>query len=213
MIFSSVSPLWAFQVEGIARSMQFFVDIDQTIGTGHIGSCLEESIAYYQRMGIHLPLVSSYMELFQYPEVMRIHDVIPGAVAGLEQLARIGTITYATVRDEQEITKEWLARHHFPCAENVLFCKSILHKVVILHRAPGNVILIDDRYKQIAAILVEGQERFQHLSHRMLLVGFGASEIACSCPAPSFALRSWYEVSSLIESLQIIGKDFERGNL
>lgn len=182
--------------------MQIFVDIDQTISTGHIGSCLEESIAHYQRLGIALPNVSSYLELFQCPEVMRIHDVIPGAVPGLEQLAQIGTITYVTVRDEQEITKEWLAKHHFPFAENVCFCRSILHKVVILHRSPGNVVLIDDRYKQIADVLMEGQERFQILSSRMLLVGFGTAEIACSCPAPSFALRNWDCVLSLVESLQ-----------
>jgi len=185
--------------------MQIFVDIDQTISTGYVGGSLEESVFYYQQVGIVLPTVSSYRELFQVPDVLRMHEVIPGAVSGLAQLAHLGTITYATVRDEetQEITRAWLATHHFPCAERVVFCRSLLHKVVILHRSPsGNVVLIDDRYRHIADILAEGQERFQSLASRMLLVGFGASDMSCSCPVPSVALRNWDRISSLIESLQ-----------
>ncbi len=72
--------------------MLFIVDIDQTLSTGFIGASFNESIDYYRTRGIAIPAtVTTYLNLFQLPGVMQIHDALPGEVSELR--TRPGKVT------------------------------------------------------------------------------------------------------------------------
>ena len=126
----------------------FFVDIDQTISTGHVGRNLAGSVQYYRERGVVVPCsVTSWPELFQLPDVMRQHEVLPGARAGVRRLAAYSDVIYVTIRapDAEQITRDWLAREDFPSSERLVICQSIAHKLLALAEYTGPLILVDDR--------------------------------------------------------------------
>lgn len=171
--------------------MLFAIDIDQTISTGYAGKGLRESIAYYEAKGIKVPAhITKYPELFQLLDVLRLHDALPGAVAGVHELAKHGHIAYYTVRkhddpqanqDIQGITRTWLAGHGFPCPNNVVFCRSVMHKLLRLHEEDEDaLVLIDDHCDKAFTALgrlahsEDSQQIADDLSRRLTMITFGA---------------------------------------
>jgi uncharacterized HAD superfamily protein len=131
------------------------------------------------------------------PEVVLSYEPIDHAREALDLLAQHGEITYYTVRAAcvEEATRTWLHTNGFPFPQQVVFCRSVLHKLVQLHtrewETDRKIVLIDDRYQQIitdVARLAAGE--FAHISawqeiahfvrHRLLLVAFGATSLPAS---------------------------------
>lgn len=183
--------------------MLFAVDVDQTISTGYAGKDIQESIAYYEAMGIAVPAhITNYPELFQLPGVLRQHETLPGAVAGVHALAKHGCIAYYTVRKhedariEQEIqaiTRSWLAEHDFPYSCSVVFCRSVMHKLLQLCKESEDaLVLIDDRWHKVGNALEQFAQSEEYrciaddLCRRLTLVAFGASSV----PANPLGLRT-----------------------
>jgi hypothetical protein len=211
--------------------MLFAVDIDGTIATGWNAPSLQACIDYYRALGIHLPsTISDYTDLLQIPAVMRIHEVLPSAVEGVRQLARLGNVAYYTVRKSpdalihaqiQEATRFWLATHQFPHPEQVVFCLSSMNKLIRIyhHDSLAALVLIDDRPGQVLAafdLLVAGghpkfdieeqKKMVQVLRQRLVVVAFGVEKQ----PFPNrdrglqvLTLPSWEQVSELVLSLDL----------
>jgi hypothetical protein len=160
----------------------FFIDIDQTISTGHVSRDLQESVQYYRDLGLVVPDgLQSWPVLFQLPEVVRLHEVLPGAREGVRQLAQLGEVWYATARkpEVEQITREWLATRAFPNPERVIIVEGIAEKLLALAAYPGPLVLVDDRWQQLHEILVQHGERHRVLAgvrERLTLVAFGARQ-------------------------------------
>jgi hypothetical protein len=177
--------------------MKIGVDVDQTISTGYVGNSFQESLAYYQAKAIAVPEhIEGYPQLFQLPDVLRVHEVLPGALAGVTTLARYGSISYFTVRKHQDaqvereiqaITQNWLREHHFPCPDEVVFCRSIMQKLIRLYErekeSTDSLLLIDDRWSVALQALEQITQNadYRHIAtmlcKRLTLVAFGASSL------------------------------------
>jgi hypothetical protein len=184
----------------------FFVDIDQTISTGYVGQDLKASIAYYRRLGLQVPeSVKSWPALFQLPDVARLHEALPGAQTGVRQLAGGGALFYATARkaDIHQITLDWLAREGFPSPDQVIFVEGVAEKLVAIVEHVGPLVLIDDRWCQILAILEQyGRRRsLADLLDRLTLVAFGASadELPGSSVVPVVPLSDWSLIADVFK--------------
>lgn len=190
------------------RTMTFFIDIDQTISTGFVGTSVQESLAYYQAQGIAIPPEASrYIDIFQVPEVVRIHEVFPGAQEGIRQLLPLGQVKYATARQVrvEQITREWLREHDFPSPGQVLFCQGIAEKLLALAEHPGSLVLVDDRWRQLLGILeTYGKRRaLRDLVDRLILVAFGADQTVLpgSAVVPVVPLPDWLKIADAIHQL------------
>ncbi len=192
--------------------MKIFVDIDQTISRGRVADSLHESVRYYREQGITVPdNVACYPDLFQLPDVVRLHETLPGAREGVSQLARLGALSYATVRnaDVEEITRLWLQEHDFPSAENVIFSQSLAHKLLAISHYPGQLILVDDRWRKALEVLPRvmeySPETAQNIGARLTLVAFGAGpgDLPGSPIVPLVALSNWSRVDALIQHFTI----------
>lgn len=197
----------------------FAVDIDQTVSTGYAGKNLRESIAYYEALGILVPAhITKYPELFQLPDVLRVHETLPGAVDGVNALAKHGRIAYYTVRKHrdpcieqeiQDITRTWLAKRNFPSADSVIFCRSAMHKLLWLSEAGEDLlVLIDDRWRKIGNAFTELVQSKDHgciandLRQRLTLVAFGALSIPESPSGlRTVAFPDWGNVADLFVSI------------
>ncbi len=192
--------------------MKIFVDIDQTISRGHVADSLHESMEYYRSRGIAVPDdVACYPDLFQLPDVVRLHETLPGACSGVTRLTTFGDISYATVRnsDVEEITRLWLYEHDFPSAENVIFSQSMAHKLLAISRSAGQLALVDDRWRKALEVLPRvmeySPETARNLGTRLTLVAFGASanDLPGSPVVPLVALPDWSRVDALIQHFTI----------
>jgi hypothetical protein len=205
--------------------MLWCVDIDQTISTGYRGANVAESIAYYRNRGILVPeTLTRYLDFFQLPEVLRIHEEIPGAQAGVQTLAgsaREGG--YFTVRksdDPQEracieqATHEWLREHHFPSAERVTFCQSMAQKLLaiaeLLPQTGERVLLIDDSWHKVLHALsllehydAETAQASRRLSEQLILIAFGTPQEHLPSPAAirMLAMPDWSGIETLLTVL------------
>lgn len=194
--------------------MKVFVDIDQTISTGRACGNLQESVLYYRDRGIAVPdTITCYPDLFQLPDVVRLHEVLPGARSGVYQLSLSGDISYATVRlpDVEEVTRAWLWEHDFPSPDTVIFSQSMAHKLLAISAFSGPLVLVDDRWRKALEVwprLVDhNQEMAQDFATRLTLVAFGASssDLPASSVVPIVALPDWSRVDALIQHFTIKG--------
>lgn len=185
----------------------FCLDIDQTISSGHVGRNLAASVAYYRDLGFELPeTIASWPDLFQLPAVLARHEVLPGALAGAQQLAACGNVMYATVRasDVEQITREWLCQQGFPSPERVVMCQNVGQKLLALAQYPGRVVLIDDRWRKLLEVwprLVEyAPDVAADLLDRLTLVAFGAGpgDLPESSVVPVVPLPDWHSVESVL---------------
>jgi hypothetical protein len=204
--------------------MRFIIDIDQTLSTGFIGTSFEESIEYYQAQGLVIPAtVATYLALFQLPEVMQIHEVLPGATEGATLLAEQGEIQYFTVRKGgdnatseriQAVTRQWLRSHSFPSPENVVFCRSTMHKLVLMHNLGGEepLVFIDDRWRKAIEALddleardEESQNVAAFIRKHVTLVAFGAESVPARDDLHLMALSAWERIGDVMAVLTQVG--------
>lgn len=194
------------------KKMNIFIDIDQTISTGYVGANVQESLAYYRTRGVAIPAgITQYIELFQVPEVVRIHKVFPGAQEGLRQLARLGEVSYATARASavEEITRAWLREQRFPAPDQVLFCPGLAEKLLAIAAFPGPLVLIDDRWRQVIELIAEYGEIhrvLRSLRERLILVAFGATQadLPASAVVSVVPLAEWSSLTQLLTSEHFI---------
>jgi hypothetical protein len=196
----------------------FIVDIDQTISTGYAGNSLRESIEYYKQRGIVIPPdTTTYMQLFQLPEIMLIHEEIAGAREGVHYLLQSGEVKYFTVRKHQDqqtekyihnITKIWLLSKNFPNAENITFCRSTMHKLIQMHAlgTQEEIIFIDDRWEKALEALNELDTRDEEarkiadfIRKQVTIVAFGAEQVPQREDIKLIALPSWLFVREAIK--------------
>lgn len=177
----------------------YCVDMDQVTCTGHVCPTLAESIAYYRARGVVVPdSIDSWPDLFQLPDVVRQHEVLPGAVEGVRKLTEGCKMFYLTARkpDVHDITREWLRREGFPSPDKVIFVDGVAEKLIALAEYDGPLFLVDDRWRQLLGILEEYGHRRRVLSgllDRLTLVAFGASksDIPLSSIVPVVQLLNW----------------------
>lgn len=200
--------LWSMKIT-------FFVDIDQTISTGYVGQSLAESIAYYRERGVVVPdHIASWPELFQLPAVLVQHEKLPDALAGMNLLARYGDVAYATVRksDVAGITCGWLWEHGFPSPDQVIICRSIVHKLRELAQRPGGLVLIDDRWRkaldQWPRLVEIDPAAAEILLDRLTLVAFGsnAADLPESPVVSVVPLPDWRSVADVLMALHEVVK-------
>ena len=182
-----------------------FVDVDQTISTGHVAGSLAESVSYYRDLGVEIPdTIESWPALFQLPDVARQHEVLPDALIGVWQLDGVGEVFYATARkpDVEQITRDWLSREGFPKPEHVIFCQGVSEKLLAIAEHPGPLILVDDRWRQLLSILEEyGEHRvLRGLHDRLTLVAFGSSQadMPASSVVPVVPIPEWSSITELL---------------
>jgi hypothetical protein len=191
------------------------IDIDQTISSGYVGKNLEDSMQYYRARGVEIPEhIVRYSQLFQLPGVLCQHEALPGAIEGVNALAKY-RVTYYTVREQsvETITCFWLAQHGFPCSDSVVFCRSVMHKLLQLYeREKGSkepLFLIDDRWQIALEAIEQLKESKDHqhiakmLCDRLTVVAFGIS----SLPENHTELRvvafpDWSHVVDLLAVIQ-----------
>jgi 5'(3')-deoxyribonucleotidase len=192
-------------VSGMMKTT-FFIDIDQTISTGHVCRTLVESIAHYRGLGLDIPDVETWPALFQLPEILRRHEPLPRARTGVWRLACYGNVYYATVRapDVRQITREWLHEQGFPLPDRVVLCRSIVHKLRELAQHPGRLVLIDDRWRvaleQWPRLVEIDPAAASVLRDRLTLVAFGSSQadLPESSVVPVVPLQDWSLVADVL---------------
>lgn len=226
--------------------MLFAIDIDGTIATGfklkvnfynrELGLHIPESISDYPSL-LSLPEVMAYRQKHEdrfqaawrklgvSTEVMLARDQMPNAVAGITILSQRGRVRYYTVRKSpdkqrhqeiQETTQQWLSMNHFPNHFDIIFCKSLMHKLSRIYQqeraTQESIVLIDDRYcdlilafEKIAA--GECGHVADFLRERLTLVAFGSQ--ADTLPITDsglhvLALSSWESVIDLLVSTNCV---------
>lgn len=138
---------------------------------------------------------------------------IPGAREALRLLVAEGaTIIYTTCRqpESEQRTREWLARHDFPCAQQVYVCQHYHWKYIHAHqqaKAQEPVILIDDLIEKMVpafrTLAIQQREIATSLVRRLALVAIGKDELPVfkSVPFKIVALPSWR-----LEDLERLGE-------
>lgn len=187
------------------KNRTYFIDIDQTVSSGYVGQDVAASVQYYRDRGLTIPDgIASWPELFQLPEIVRLHEVLPGAQQGVSQLARQGEVWYATARKPEvaTITRDWLAMHAFPFPDNIILVTGVAEKLLALADYSGQLVLADDRWNQLHEILMQYGTRHRVLADvrtRLTLVAFGArkEDIPEKTVVPILPLCTWARVDSL----------------
>lgn len=192
--------------------MRICVDIDQTISSGFLGASVAESLAYYRARQVAVPAdARRYQDFFGLPEVIRIHEEIPGARAALHSLANAGhTFGYFTVRHSDALavqeqiranTRLWLVEHQFPQASNVSFFAGMPAKLYEIGKQMSSesqpVVMIDDSWEKV----LNAYERIQgvdplvahSLVTRLVLLAFGTTQnhFPATTPLQVRALPNW----------------------
>jgi len=222
----------------------FIVDIDGTISDGEkallhfynadlhldVDPSAIESLTSYATF-FELPQVKAFCEqvekprrLFEssreravtIPDVVSRFDPIPGSAEALRMLATRGTIQYYTVRkpDVEEATHVWLEHHAFPHARQVVFCRSVLHKLRQLYEreqsSSERFVFIDDRatqmieeYNKLASggyqqLLPHGKKLATFLQTRVTLVAFGVPSVDINPSLPITSIASWDQVDRIV---------------
>jgi hypothetical protein len=211
--------------------MLFAIDSDQTIATGFVGATLQESINHYQELGVTLPdPISDYQHLFQLPEVIKLHQEVPGSVVGVSILATHGTVSYYQVgRSTQTVEEQhchaamirWLRARHFPCPSNLVACASVADQLIRLYyyRTQDMIVLIDNNVSLTLATFAQfvagkhtamerdiQQEIADDLRQRLVVVAFGIEADALPKDAHGvrlLALPGWNMGTALLTALGV----------
>ena len=137
------------------------------------------------------------------PEVMEAVQPVPGALDGVRQLARLGTVVYVTCRvpELHELTIDWLTRYGFPSPENARLCARYSEKYLHAYRmaVPDEpILLIDDRAEEVVrsfqTIARTEPATAINLISRLSVVAFHPKEARWHMTPPPFPvliLKSW----------------------
>ncbi|GCE50694.1 hypothetical protein EI42_05674 [Thermosporothrix hazakensis] len=152
-----------------------------------------------------------------HPDVLVQMLPFPYAREGINQLARLSSFAYYTVRYSvtrpqrnegmAKATRHWLQEMGFPEAP-VVFCRSIAEKLVhmahYISSTGETVFLIDDRYDRLLEEAEKLEASQQEILRRScMLVAFGAEVVPERNPILRlFPLPSWHAVSDFLLYVQ-----------
>jgi hypothetical protein len=214
-----------------SSAMLFAIDIAQIIASGVAGATFQERIARYKSLGVTLPeAITNDAQLFSLPQIIPLHQEVPGAAMGVSLLATAGTISYyligrdgeaGRVQERQNAMSHWLCTKQFPSPANLITCASITDQLVRLsyQREQHTIVLIDTNVPLTLAIfaaLSAGQNpdmkrKIQRhiaddLRRRLVLVAFGRR--AAALPSEVYGVRllalpGWNMATALLTALGI----------
>lgn len=152
-----------------------------------------------------------------HPEAILADIVATGAQEAINKLMQIGTITYCTARysDSEEwhqpiveSTHQWLEKHQFPNANDVIFCNRIegkLHYLLAQARETDeHLVLIDDSYPRILELVGQMSSADRELlCRRLILVAMYTREKPQETHGMHvLTLRRWQEIDYLVHALK-----------
>src|SRR5579883_2591457 len=139
-----------------------------------------------------------------HPDVQRNRVPIPGAVEALQGLASDGIgIIYTTCRqpESEQLTREWLARHGFPCPDQAYCCQHYHYKYLKAHelaKPEELVVVIDDQVENMIngfrALAHRHTDLARQLYRRLMVAAFACEKIPTfpvKIPFPVTILKSW----------------------
>lgn len=168
--------------------------------------------------------------LEQAPPMLRVLPTLPGAAEGVQKLAQHGDLAYYTVRKAfppyslkvvEQSTNTWLRDHAFPNPDRVVFCMSLMNKLLQVYQRlrarPETFVLIDDLAPELSQAWIQlqaghhphlrgqaCQQVCELLRQHLVLVAFGASSpVAINSDFQVASLPSWEEVGELIPLFQL----------
>lgn len=175
---------------------------------------LPEVMRYRQRMGernferaLHWLELDPHHLIHMYP--------LKGAVAGATRLANMGSVTYYSSRktpssqalNEQmaRATHLWLALHHFPHPDNVLFYDRPQDKLCqitqLTERSDYRLVVIDAHYEQVLATLSSlSQFMLKRVQRLLTLYAFGTTEVIGKEAIEVIAFPSWEYTDACVEA-------------
>ena len=197
--------------------MLFAIDIDNTIARDTKNAALRAYVLRALDMPTDEQALRAWMQNAEnaarfraccdasetVPEVMGALQPIAGALDGVKQLARIGTVVYVTCRVPtlHDLTFEWLTRYGFPTPENPRLCASYSEKYLRTYEVADSnepVILIDDRAEDVVRafqfIARNHPDIAMKLIPRLSVVAFNPKEQRWRMrppPFPVLILKSW----------------------
>jgi hypothetical protein len=195
------------------------IDIDGTVATAGVSGDLATNVSHFRAQGICLPQdIPDFFDLVHHPDVIPLHHPLDGAIEGTKHLARLMPLGYYTVRKHadavrqqaiEERTRQWLDQQGFPNPHAVVFCKSVLDKLVQLVEREGTreeaFLLIDDRWQKAieAFTLLDAHSEYGRsiaalLRSRLTIVAFGAQTIIPTQGLSVVALPSWEHLPQLL---------------
>lgn len=175
---------------------------------------LPEVVSYRQRLGernferaLHWIELEPHHRIHMYP--------LKYAIAGISQLAKIGTLTYYSMHQMHcstqfqvqmmQATRAWLAVHHFPCSDRVLFYHDAYDKLCsITELAMGNayhLVVIDAHYGALLADLASlNQNLLKKIQYSFTLYAFGTTEVVQSDTIEVVAFPGWEHTDACIQT-------------
>jgi hypothetical protein len=137
------------------------------------------------------------------------------AIAGINQLAKIGTITYYSTQETydsaqlrtqmMQATRTWLTIHHFPSPDRVLFYHNPLDKLCsITELAMSNayhLVVIDAHYGQLLADLSSlNPNLLKKIRYSFTLYAFGVIDVVPSDVIEVVAFPGWEHTNTCLQS-------------
>jgi hypothetical protein len=175
---------------------------------------LPEVICCRQRLGdrnferaLHWIELDPHHRMHMYP--------LKHAVAGISQLAKMGALTYYSTHkmhysaqlqtQMMQATRTWLAIHHFPCSDRVLFYHDALDKLCgITELAMSNayhLVVIDAHYGQLLADLSSlNQNLLKKIRYSFTLYAFGVIDVVQSDIIEVVEFPGWEHTNACLQS-------------
>ncbi|GHO92937.1 hypothetical protein KSF_029850 [Reticulibacter mediterranei] len=175
---------------------------------------LPEVVNYRQRLGDrNFERALRWIELEPHH---RIHMYpLKHAIAGISQLAKIGTLTYYSTHQTHystqlqaqvmQATRAWLSVHHFPCSDRVLFYDDSHDKLcsiteLVMSNA-YHLVVIDAHYGPLLTDLSSlSQNLLKKMQHSFTLYAFGMVEETQSDAIEVVAFPGWEHTDACIQS-------------
>jgi len=170
---------------------------------------LPEVVRYRQRLGdrnferaLHWIELEPHHRIHMYP--------LRHAIDGISHLAKIGVLTYYSTHKTHysaqmmQATRAWLAIHHFPCPDHVLFyhdsCEELCGITELAVANAYHLVVIDSHYEQLLTDLSSlSQHLLKKIRSSLTLYAFGVVEAAQVGAIEVVAFPGWEHTSSCIQ--------------
>lgn len=170
---------------------------------------LPEVVSYRQRLGdrnferaLHWIELEPHHRIHMYP--------LKHAIDGISRLSKIGALTYYSTykthysAQMMQATRAWLAVHHFPYPDHVLFYHDSREKLCgITELAMGNayhLVVIDAHYEQLLTdFSLQSQHLLKKIQSSLTLYAFGMVEAVQVGAIEVVALPGWEHTNSCIQ--------------
>jgi hypothetical protein len=175
---------------------------------------LPEVVSYRQRLGD-----SNFERALRWIEFEPHHRIhmypLKHALVGISHLARVGSLAYYSTHQMHcsmqlqaqmmQATRAWLAIHHFPCPERVLFYHDShdkLYSITELAISQAyHLVVIDAHYRELLADLSSlNQKLLKKIQYSFTLYAFGVVEVAQSDAIEVVAFPGWEHTDVCVQS-------------